>query len=555
VAGAGHDTSRCQLQKSTRGESSRLRSLTPHSSASLRLLQALANPLVFGVPPPAQGKPAEADRQQPHRRREPGRDQQQEQANCGGGNPANRHPKIRRVSYYQQQDGEEDACGDSYAAQQQQQPQPSSPGYRLHQQHRLPPRPAPCPPAAPPPPPPGYDPDYLAACYEDEKKGAADWRYLSTVQLDVDVHKRLVLVDWLVEVVDEFKLSQPTLFLAVNYVDRYLSRRPVARDALQLLGVTALWLACKLEEVYPPTLGDFVDVTQSSCTAAQLVAMESALLRELGFTLSVPTAVTFLQLYLPAAAANAADADAVLSAAIDGGGEGGGSNGGSGSDGGSDTASAAGALFSPTNSGSSEMSTGASGGLGGGNGGSNNSSSGNLAAAAAAAPFGGGARCPPTADRPTGPRAAPRYPYPVGGPCPALAGGARASSAPLAVAPPGSLSEFPRRLAHMAEYLAELALLNPECLRFPPSLVAAAALQLACSLLDAPPGARARLAPAAAALAAASEERVRACVGELRRMYAYAAAAPKPPAVKVKYCAGARCGVAAAQPPLWALEG
>jgi hypothetical protein len=77
------------------------------------------------------------------------------------------------------------------------------------------------------------------------------------VQREVDAHKRLVLVDWLVEVVDEFKLAQGTLFLAVNLVDRYLSRRPVPRAALQLLGVTALWLASKFE-VRGPCLGRLV---------------------------------------------------------------------------------------------------------------------------------------------------------------------------------------------------------------------------------------------------------------------------------------------------------
>jgi hypothetical protein len=82
-----------------------------------------------------------------------------------------------------------------------------------------------------------------------QSKGAADPCYLATTQTEVDAHRRLVLVDWLVEVVDEFKLSQGTLFLAVNYIDRYLSRARVARGGMQLLGVSALWLACKFEEV------------------------------------------------------------------------------------------------------------------------------------------------------------------------------------------------------------------------------------------------------------------------------------------------------------------
>jgi hypothetical protein len=293
--------------------------------------------------------------------------------------------------------------------------------------------------------------------------------------------------------------------------------------------------------VYPPTLADFVDVAQAAYCARDLVDMERALLRELGFTLAVPTAATFLSLYLPAAAANAADADALLSAAIDGD---------------ADGAAAASPAGSSCSSGSAYGGGSLSGSL------SSLSSAGSLCSAgsgglSSASSGGGGAsgRLPP-ADAPTGPRAAPCYPYPVGGPLPVAKGGARpAASAP---ARGGPLSEFPRRVAHMAEYLAELSLLTPECLAYPPSLVAAASLHLACALLDAPPGARARLAPAAEGAVARSgpggAARLRACVAELRRMYAYAARAPRPPAVKSKYSAQRRAAVAALPVPRWALE-
>jgi hypothetical protein len=63
-----------------------------------------------------------------------------------------------------------------------------------------------------------------------------------------------MLVDWLVEVVDEFQLSQETLFLAVALLDRFLSLKPVLCCQLQLLGVTCLWVAAKFEEVLPPCL-------------------------------------------------------------------------------------------------------------------------------------------------------------------------------------------------------------------------------------------------------------------------------------------------------------
>jgi hypothetical protein len=393
-------------------------------------------------------------------------------------------------------------------------------------------------------------------------------------------------------------------------VDRYLSRVAVPRTRLQLVGAAALWLACKFEEVYPPTLGDFVDVTQRACSERDLVAAEAALLRELGFTLLVPTAVTFLQLFMPAAAANAADADAYLSAALDDddGGGGGPHSGEDGvSDGGmsSDTPRCGGydGCGSSAGGGSSAPRTSTSS--------SASSSSGFQPGAVVSGGDGGrftrGARLP-RADAPTGPRAAPRYPYAAGSPCPLTApppcprGAKGAAAAAAAVAPlitstaaalaagwsnwpaapqpypagaqaflpappprgvvvpppalaPGALSEPPRRIAHLAEYLAELSLLTPECLKYPPSIVAAASLQLSCALLGAPPGTRARLAPAAEEAAArfgpGGDDAARRCGEELRRMFVYAATAPRPPAVRFKYALDARSCVADTVVPRW----
>jgi hypothetical protein len=62
-------------------------------------------------------------------------------------------------------------------------------------------------------------------------------------QTEITPAMRAILVDWLVEVVEEYKLSQQTLFLAVSYVDRILAKMLVMRSQLQLVGVSCLILA------------------------------------------------------------------------------------------------------------------------------------------------------------------------------------------------------------------------------------------------------------------------------------------------------------------------
>ena len=56
----------------------------------------------------------------------------------------------------------------------------------------------------------------------------------------------------------EYKLSQQTLHMAVVLIDRFLARMPVKRSKLQLVGITCLLIASKMEEIHPPRLDEFV---------------------------------------------------------------------------------------------------------------------------------------------------------------------------------------------------------------------------------------------------------------------------------------------------------
>lgn len=62
-------------------------------------------------------------------------------------------------------------------------------------------------------------------------------------QPDITDDMRRILVDWLVEVAEEYKLHTETLYLAVNYIDRFLSYMSVVRGKLQLVGTAAMFIA------------------------------------------------------------------------------------------------------------------------------------------------------------------------------------------------------------------------------------------------------------------------------------------------------------------------
>ncbi|XP_030648101.1 cyclin-A1 [Chanos chanos] len=117
-------------------------------------------------------------------------------------------------------------------------------------------------------------------------------------QPDITTFMRTVLVDWLVEVSEEYRLCSETIYLAVNYLDRFLSCMSVLRGKLQLVGTAAILLAAKYEEIYPPEVDEFVYITDDTYTKRQLLRMEHLLLKVLAFDMSVPTSHQFLMQYM-----------------------------------------------------------------------------------------------------------------------------------------------------------------------------------------------------------------------------------------------------------------
>lgn len=64
---------------------------------------------------------------------------------------------------------------------------------------------------------------------------------------DITEQMRTILVDWLIEVQENFALFHETLYLAVQILDHYLERKPVKREYLQLVGATSMLIASKFE--------------------------------------------------------------------------------------------------------------------------------------------------------------------------------------------------------------------------------------------------------------------------------------------------------------------
>jgi G2/mitotic-specific cyclin-B, other len=120
-------------------------------------------------------------------------------------------------------------------------------------------------------------------------------------QNDINDKMRAILIDWLVDVHLKFKLMPETLYLTVNVIDRFLETKQVNRKHLQLVGVTAMLVASKYEEIWAPEVRDFVYISDRAYNRDQILNMEKIMLNVLRFNLTVPTCHHFAARYMKAA--------------------------------------------------------------------------------------------------------------------------------------------------------------------------------------------------------------------------------------------------------------
>ena len=117
-------------------------------------------------------------------------------------------------------------------------------------------------------------------------------------QNDINEKMRMILIDWLIEVHLKFKLLPETLFLTINFIDRYLQNNQTPRDKLQLIAVSSLLIACKYEEIYPPEISSFVYITDNAYTKEEILNYEIKILGDLEYDITYPTSLRFLEILL-----------------------------------------------------------------------------------------------------------------------------------------------------------------------------------------------------------------------------------------------------------------
>lgn len=106
--------------------------------------------------------------------------------------------------------------------------------------------------------------------------------FMKSQTLGVTEKMRAYLVDWLAELHYKFKMWAETLYVAISIVDRFLAEvTDITKQNLQCLGITALLIAGKYEEIYPPDLKTILKVVNYVVTKDEVLKMECLVLSTL----------------------------------------------------------------------------------------------------------------------------------------------------------------------------------------------------------------------------------------------------------------------------------
>ncbi|KAH3665677.1 hypothetical protein OGAPHI_003865 [Ogataea philodendri] len=140
-----------------------------------------------------------------------------------------------------------------------------------------------------------YGPEIFNYMRDLEIKYAPYPQYVPDVQSEITWENRATLMNWIVQAHSRFNLLPETLFLAVNLIDRFLSKRAISLSRFQLCGAIALFIAAKYEEINCPSVQQMAYVVSNDYTTEELLKAERFMVNELNFEMGYPGPMSFLR--------------------------------------------------------------------------------------------------------------------------------------------------------------------------------------------------------------------------------------------------------------------
>ena len=140
---------------------------------------------------------------------------------------------------------------------------------------------------------------YYKSMLENEERTRPEPFFMRRQTLINESH-RAELINWLAEVVAWFGMNDESLFLAVNYLDRFFCTMRGTKRTLQLVGTAALFIAAKYEEISPPASEDFAAMISEDTRNVTINAYELTVLNAIRYDLCVASSRSFLKFVIAA---------------------------------------------------------------------------------------------------------------------------------------------------------------------------------------------------------------------------------------------------------------
>jgi len=143
-----------------------------------------------------------------------------------------------------------------------------------------------------------YQPDVIEYMHEMDSQTRP---VVETIDLQPELqwYMRPYLIDFLIEIHLQYRLRPETLYLAINVIDRYVSKRVVFKKHYQLVGCAALWIAAKYEDAKErvPSVQELGTMCCGAYEESSFLQMEGHVLSTIGWQLGHPTAEAWLRLF------------------------------------------------------------------------------------------------------------------------------------------------------------------------------------------------------------------------------------------------------------------
>lgn len=112
---------------------------------------------------------------------------------------------------------------------------------------------------------------------------------------------RARMIDWMIEVLTNFKCDDQTFFLAVSLLDRYFKGKQEIREVsdLHIIGVTTMFISSKYEDIYPLKMKMVYEkIAHKKLSIEKIKGLEMDIMKVINYRIAAPTSLDFLKVYL-----------------------------------------------------------------------------------------------------------------------------------------------------------------------------------------------------------------------------------------------------------------